>query len=409
MKYKSYSATSFKHTPYYHKLSSQQQNEFNIVTKILHFKVNNYVLENLINWEDLENDPIYKLTFPQRGMVLDKDYQRLENRIEISAENSSIEMAALVARKNLYPPHMPTNDNHIQIDGLYHLFPKTLELFPTKASTCHSYCTYCHRWMPLVEQDARYTYSNDAKVIEYLQAHSEIEDVIFSGGDPMVMSASSIKKVVEPIIAFGQIKSIRFISKSLAWWPYRYTTDEDAQELLTYFDELTKRNIHVTFVAHFTHPKELQPQVVQQAIANILRSGVVIRCQGPIVKGINDDADILAELWKKQVQFGMVPYYLFVEFNYGPTGYFKIPIAKALEITQQAIRNSCGLVKTIRGPVISDKQMKLCIEGTVTIAGNKMFVLKCINSHQPENVGKIFFEKFDEFKLRLALDLIESV
>jgi len=409
MKYKSYSANSFKNTPHYQKLTKKQQNEFDIVTKILHFKVNDYVIDSLINWEDLDNDPFYKLIFPQRGMVLEKDYQRLENRIEVSADNSSVEMATLVARRNLYPPHMPTNDNHIQIDGLYHLFPKTLELFPTKASTCHSYCTYCHRWMPLVEQDARYTYSNDEKVLDYLEQHPEIEDVIFSGGDPMVMSASNIRKVVEPIVANGKVKSVRFISKSLAWWPYRYTTDDDAQELFNLFNELTKCNIHVTFVAHFTHPKELEPEVVKQAIDNILRSGVVIRCQGPIVKGINDNAEVLASLWKKQVHFGMVPYYLFVEFNYGPTGYFKLPIARVLEITQEALRNSCGLVKTIRGPVISDKQMKLCIEGTTEIAGNKMFVLKCINSHQPKNVGKVFFEQFDELTPRLNLDLIENV
>ena len=286
MNYKSYSATSFKNTPFFDKLSLPQQNEFNIVTKILHFKVNDHVINNLINWEDLENDPLYKLIFPQRGMVLDKDYLRLQNRIDISADNTSIELASLVARKNLYPPYIPENDSHIQIDGLYHLLPKTLELFPTKASTCHAYCTYCHRWMPLVEQDTRFTYSSDKKIIEYLEEHPEIEDVIFSGGDPMVMSANSLKKIVEPIIASGKINSIRFLSKSLAWWPYRYTTDNDAQELLAYFDQLTKRNIHVTFVAHFTHPKELEPKVVKQAVDNILRSGVVIRCQGPIVKGI---------------------------------------------------------------------------------------------------------------------------
>jgi L-lysine 2,3-aminomutase len=404
MKYTAYSAKSFRNSRYFNYLSEARQREFTITTQVLHFKVNNYVLDNLLDWDNLKQDPMFTLLFPQKSMMLAQDYQRIADSIHFNAPEYLVKLA----RHSLYPPHNSDYDRYIKGPGIFHLFSKTLELFPHKASTCHSYCTYCHRWMPLVDEQARFNYNSDDPVTDYLQQHPEIEDVIFSGGDPMVMSTTNLIGAITPLLEFEQVRSIRFITKSLAWWPHRFTTDKDSDQLLAFFNELTSKGLNITFIAHFTHPKELATPVVKEAVNRLLRAGIVIRCQGPCIKGINDNPKTLAELWSKQVQLGMVPYYLFGEFNYGPGDCFKIPVARLLEISQQAIRACSGLVKTIRAPVLSDNQMKVSVEDVVEIQGEKHFVLKCINSAISAHVGRVFFEKYDNQKYRLQLDGINQ-
>ena len=69
MKYRSYTAISFKKTQYFEMLPMEERRTFEILTKVFHFKVNNYVLENLINWKDIPNDPIYKMVFLRKEMA----------------------------------------------------------------------------------------------------------------------------------------------------------------------------------------------------------------------------------------------------------------------------------------------------------------------------------------------------
>lgn len=403
MEYITYNSESFKKSRYFCLLSEQYQKEFNILTKILHFKVNNYVLDNLISWDDLENCPIYKLCFPQKGMVLDEDYRRLENRIAHSGSDG-ISLAALYARRKLYPPNNPDFNQFIVMEGVYHIYKKTIELFPSKASTCHSYCTYCHRWMPLVEKESRFTYSDTSRVKDYITNNPDIEDVIFSGGDPMVMSVQALKNTIDPIANIPQIKSIRIVTKSLAWWPYRYISDADSVELIDYFKSLSDSGVSVTFISHFTHAKELETEAVHEAIKKIRSANITVRCQGPIVRGINDSSQALSELWSKQVSLGLVPYYLFAEFNYGPTGYFKIPLYDILQIVKSALRNVSGLSKTIRAPVLSDNLMKVELLDTVVQDNKEKFILRCINSPDEDKVGRVFFEEFERSFVRLKLE-----
>ena len=403
MRYVAYTSQSFKKSRYYDLIPESYREDFDILTRVLHFKTNNYVLDNLIDWQNFDHDPMVKLIFPNKEMMMPSDFEKISNQIATDADNKIIQQESIRARKHLYPVGEKEYYKGIKAEGIYHLFPKSLELFPVKASTCHAYCTYCHRWMPLVDTDTQFSYSNHHAVEQYLKYHPEIEEVIFSGGDPLIMSTENIKKAVAPLLHAPHIKTIRFVTKSLAWWPFRYTEDQDAGELLDFFRTLSDQGVHVTLLTHFSHPRELDSDDVKLATQRLLAAGVILRSQGPIAKHINDSPATLSALWSKQIQLGIVPYYLFVDFNYGPIEYFKIPIAQVVDIAQQALQLSSSLVKTIRAPVISDKLMKVSIEGVSEINGVKHFVLKCLSSHKNEDIGKVFFEPYSEKTYRLTL------
>ena len=168
-----------------------------------------------------------------------------------------------------------------------------------------------------------------------------------SGGDPMVLRTEQLEKYMRPLLALPQLQSIRIGSKSLAYWPYRYLGPE-GDKTLKLFTEMISHGKHVTLMAHFTHPRELDTPVVKKAIARLQSCGVVIRCQAPLIRHINDDGDIWREMWVKQVNLGLVPYYMFVERDTGPRGYFEVPLYRALEIYQHAIRRVSGLARTVR-------------------------------------------------------------
>jgi hypothetical protein len=92
---------------------------------------------------------------------------------------------------------------------------------------------------------------------------------------------------------------------------------------------------------------------------------------------------------------GMVPYYMFVERDTGPQGYFAVPLARAAEVFRDAYSSVSGLCRTVRGPSMSATPGKVCVDGVAEIAGQKVFVLHMIQARDPSLVGRPFFARFD--------------
>lgn len=112
----------------------------------------------------------------------------------------------------------------------------------------------------------------------------------------------------------------------------------------------------------------------------IRNTGAVIRTQGPIVAGINDNAEAWRDLWTQQIAMGMVPYYMFIEADHNPESCFRIPLANALRIFQDALRQCSGLARTVRGPVFMNDINRVLLDGTTEIHGKKYFVLKSLQA-----------------------------
>ena len=100
-------------------------------------------------------------------------------------------------------------------------------------------------------------------------------------------------------------------------------------------------------------------------------------------------------MWRTQTRLGAVPYYMFIERNTGPKHYFEVPLARALEIFDEAYRTISGLSRTVRGPSMSATPGKVLVDGVATIKGEKVFVLKFLQGRDPEWVGRPFFARYD--------------
>lgn len=405
MKYISYNATSFKKTHYYQNMPAAEQLSFAVLTTVFHFKINNYVLENLIDWDNIPNDPIYQLSFPRKQMLSALEYSQLSLLVEHDAPTEQIGDFVQQVKQRLYPELKQVDNCFIThegktLTGMYRNFDTIINLCPDPmVKTCHAYCSYCFRWVMFNSKEVQEhsSYNEPEAPVAFIKEHSEITDVLFTGADPLVLKAATLKKYIEPILAIDSVKVIRISSKALGWWPYRFTTDADAQELLELFEYIQSRGKHFNFCAHFTHVKELESKEVQKAIENIQKTGAIIRCQGPIAKEINDTAEDWIALWTKQIMLGMIPYYMFVEADHNPENCFRIPLYKALTIFQTAQKNTTGLARTVRGPVFMNDLNRVLLDGTTEMNGEKYFVLKSLQSPpNTQSEGKIKLIPFDE-------------
>ena len=211
----------------------------------------------------------------------------------------------------------------------------------------------------------------------------------------MVMRTRNIRAYIEPLLELDSVKTIRIGTKALTYWPQRFVTDEDADDLLRLFEEIVASGKHLALMAHYNHWQELEPSISRQAIARVRKSGAQIRAQGPLLQHINDDPAVWARLWQTQVELGIVPYYFFVERDTGARRYFEVPLVRAWEIYRDAAKQVSGLARTVRGPSMSAHPGKVEIQGVATIRGEKVFVLRFLQARKAEWAYRPFFAKFD--------------
>jgi L-lysine 2,3-aminomutase len=152
---------------------------------------------------------------------------------------------------------------------------------------------------------------------------------------------------------------------------------------------------NLAFMAHFTHPRELESPLVESAVKRIIGSGATIRTQAPLIRSINDDPAVWSSMWRQQHRMGMIPYYMFVERDTGPQDYFAVPLARAYEIFRDAYSSVSGLCRTVRGPSMSATPGKVCVDGVTEIAGEQVFMLHFIPARDPALVGRPFFARYD--------------
>src|SRR5690606_11128729 len=165
------------------------------------------------------------------------------------------------------------------------------------------------------------------------------------------------------------------------------------------FKEIVDSGINLTIMAHFNHINELKTPAVKEAVNKLIEIGVQIRTQSPLIKGINDDADMWAKMRRQQVNMGMIPYYMFVERDTGARHYFEVPLEKTWEIFQKAYQQVSGVCRTVRGPSMSCTPGKVQILGTTMIpvdgVKQKVFVLQMLQGRNPDWVHRPFFAKYD--------------
>ncbi|MDD3482810.1 KamA family radical SAM protein [Azovibrio restrictus] len=379
--------------------------DMQVVSTVLPFRVNQYVIDELIDWDQVPEDPIFQLTFPQRGMLEPHHFDLIADLLRGGAEPALMQEAVAQVRAELNPHpagqmelNVPMDEAGNRLEGIQHKYRETVLFFPSQGQTCHAYCTFCFRWAQFVgDKTLRIASSESATLLRYLRSHPEVTDLLITGGDPMVMKTKHLATYLEPLLApeFDHLQTVRIGTKALSFWPHRFLGADDADDLLRLLERLQQGGKHVALMAHFNHWRELETPAVREAIRRLRDTGVQIRCQGPLVAHINDDPMVWRRLWNTQVSLGLMPYYMFVERDTGARNYFEVPLVRAWEIYRQAVQGVSGLGRTARGPSMSASPGKVEIQGVTEVGGEQVFVLRFIQARNPEWVQQPFFARFD--------------
>ena len=274
------------------------------------FRANDYYL-GLIDWND-PHDPIRRLVIPSE--------EELEDWGQLDASN---EAANTVAR------------------GVQHKYVDSVLLLCNEV--CGAYCRYCFRKRLFMNGNDEATRDIGAG-LRYIAEHPEVNNVILSGGDPLLMSTRRLVEIFRALRAIPHVRIIRLSSKMPAFNPYRLLDDP---ELLAVLQELSTPQKRIYLMAHFDHPREL----TEPAIAGIdacVRNGLICANQSPLIKGINDDPEVLAELYSKLSFAGCAPYYLFQNRPTAGNEPYELPIVEGWKIFNKAISLGSGLARRPR-------------------------------------------------------------
>jgi len=274
------------------------------------FRANDYYL-GLIDWND-PADPIKQLIIP-----------RVEELSDWGKLDASNEMANTVTR------------------GVQHKYPDTVLLLCNEV--CGAYCRYCFRKRLFMDDNDETT--NDVSAgIKYISEHPEVANVLLTGGDPLLMSTRRLTEIIEALRAIDHVKIIRIGSKMPAFDPWRILRDQPLQALLSKYSTPRKR---IYLMAHFDHPRELTDPAVE-GIDCFIRCGVICVNQCPLVKGVNDDSAVLADMYRQLSWIGCPPYYLFQGRPTAGNEPYEVPIVRGWHIFREALRHGSGLARRAR-------------------------------------------------------------
>lgn len=407
MKYIAFNAKNFRKIEYIKHLDPRVVEETEIVARVLPFKTNNYIVDYLIDWKNYETDPVYILTFPKKEMLRPDRFEKVRNAVRKQVPQEELTRIINGIRLELNPHPADQASNVPRLDGeplagSQHKYRDIILFFPSEGQSCHAHCTFCFRWPQFVKDlDLQFSMREIDLLIGYIQKNEHIHEVLFTGGDPLIMSPGTISRYIDKILQarIPHLKTIRFGSKSLTFWPFTFLPDfnDEAGEMLGMFRKIVDQGYHLAFMAHFNHPNEMDNGVVQEAIRNIQSTGAIIRTQAPLLRTINDSAGIWSSMWKKQVGLGMIPYYMFVERQTGPYDYYSLPLSKVYSIYQKAVRTSASFAKTVTAPVMSARMGKVQILGTMEnpMDGEKYFILQYVRHRDYQKTFIPFLMRYD--------------
>jgi len=280
------------------------------VTEKFVYRLNDYYI-SLIDWSDL-NDPIRRLVIPDSEELL--EYGRWD------ASDEAMNFA---------------------VKGCQHKYAATALLLVSEV--CGAYCRFCFR-KRLFRTDVKEAMSDVSEGIEYIRNHPEINNVLLTGGDPLILATAKLEMIIEQLREIEHVNIIRIGSKLPVFNPMRIYEDERLLKLLAKHSTEEKR---IYVMAHINHPKEITPQA-KQAFKALHESGVIVVNQTPVLKGINDSPEVLGELLDRLSWAGVTPYYFFVNRPVLGNKSFVLTLEKVYQIVEEAKARTSGLGKRVR-------------------------------------------------------------
>jgi lysine 2,3-aminomutase len=222
-------------------------------------------------------------------------------------------------------------DDDMPMPGLVHRYPDRALCLAT--TTCASYCRHCTRKRIAGHRESTLPADRLEGMRHYLAAHPEIRDVIVSGGDPFTMADSALERVLRTLRSVPSVEILRVGTRTPVVLPMRITGSLVAM----------LRRYHPLYVnTHFNHPAELTPEA-RDACERLADAGIPVGNQTVLLRGVNDDPAVLAELFRGLVRSRVRPYYLFQCDLVRGIEHFRTPLARGLEIMERLRGRLSGL------------------------------------------------------------------
>jgi len=327
-------------------LTAEERSRLTRVTERFAFRSNSYY-QSLIDWND-PDDPIRRLVVPH--------------------EDELVEWGSLDASGEAGYTVMP---------GLEHKYPDTALLLVN--NVCGAFCRFCFRKRLFLKGNQE-TVRNVDTELEYIRRRPEISNVLLTGGDPLLMSAARLAPILEALSGIEHVRIIRIGSKMTAFNPFRILEDD---QLIDLFARTVRGGAQLYLMNHFNHPRELTAEA-KRALKMLAEVGVMLTNQTPMIRGINDDPEVLRELFNQLSYLGIPPYYVFQCRPTRGNRSYTLPLEQAYRHFVDAWRGSSGLARRAR-LVMSHQSGKIEVIGLTR--GHIMF--RYHRAPNPANDGKI--------------------
>jgi len=344
-------------------LKEDERKELAQVTDKFAFRTNDYY-NSLIDWSDPE-DPIRRIVIPTT--------EELDVWGKLDASNES---------------------KYMKVHGLEHKYPDTALLLVT--DVCGIYCRFCFR-KRLFMNDNDEVARDVSEGLEYIRNHPEINNVLLTGGDPLVLATFKLEKTLKALAEIPHVRIVRIGSKMLAVNPFRVIDDPSLLELFEWFNTETGKKLYL--MNHFNHPRELTKEA-RRAIELVQKTGTTLTNQTPILKGINDNEETLRELLEELSFIGVPPYYVFQCRPTAGNKTYSTKIEETIDLVEAVRAKVSGLAARVRY-VMSHETGKIEILGKTS----ELVFFRYHRAADPENAGKFMVYKrnpdahwFDDYR-----------
>ena len=291
-------------------LEPGEKRQLEYVTDKYSFRANDYYL-SLINWDD-PDDPIRRIVIPSVG--------ELDSGGSLDASNES---------------------DYAVVPGLEHKYKNTALLLVN--DVCGAYCRFCFRKRLFMDHNHEVS-KDSSEGIAYIRDHEEIDNVLVTGGDPLLLSTTRLEAILSSLRSIPHVKVIRIGTKMPAFNPHRILNDTKLVDMMGRYSEDSRK---IYLMLHFNHPRELTKEA-RAVISLFQKAGLSLLNQTPLVRGVNDDPDVLAELFNTLAYMGVQPYYLFQCRPTKGNGIYSLTLEESLDIFENAQNRCSGLAKSAR-------------------------------------------------------------
>ncbi len=216
------------------------------------------------------------------------------------------------------------------VPGLVHRYPDRVLLMVT--TQCPIYCRFCTR-KRIIGRPGIVSMATIRQGIDYIRDHSEVRDVILSGGDPLMLKDEVLEEILQSLRAIPHLEIIRIGSRVPGALPQRVT--EQLCRMLKKYHPLYMN-------LHFNHPDEVTPEA-QKACEMLADAGIPLGSQTVLLKGINDDPEVMKRLMQKLLSCRVKPYYIYQADLVSGTDHFRTTVETGLEIVRHLQGHTSGM------------------------------------------------------------------